>query len=391
MPGITIVGGRIIDGTGEEPAPSGVVMTDDGKIAAVGEVARLEAPAEAEVVDAAGLTVMPGLIDCHQHVGFGFAALHRLQLNLRRGTTTVAGVTSGPQGVELRTAIEEGLVDRCPRYWVGAVVGATGGHLRRTDDNEVGATADGPWEIRRAVREMSTRQVDFIKTAASGGFQWANEQVEHEDYTLEELCALAHESHARGKRVMVHAHSQPGLNHAIEAGCEMIHHGALIDDEALEGILREGLYYAPTLHITSEQVWSNESLPAHMRERMSRAHPVHREGVRKAHAMGIHLSVGTDGGPGDAAHEMMELCACGLSPLEAITCATHNSAEALGILDRTGTLKPGKDADLIIVRGDPLEDVAVLREPQNICLVMRAGRVEFADEEFRRHRRPEMQ
>lgn len=391
MPAIALVGARIIDGTGAQPLPDGALIVQDGKVAAVGEAADVQAPAEAEVVDAAGLTVMPGLIDCHQHVGFAFAALHRLQQNLRRGTTTVAGVTSGPAGVELRTAIEKRLVDRCPRYWVGAVVGATGGHLRRTDDNEVGATADGPWEIRRAVREMSMMQVDFIKTAASGGFQWPNEQVEHEDYTVEELCALAHEARSRGKRVIVHAHSQPGLNHAIEAGCEMIHHGALIDDEALEGILREGLYYAPTLHITSEQVWSKESLPAHMRERMSRAHPVHREGVRKAHAMGIHLSVGTDGGPGDAAHEMMELCACGLSPLEAITCATHNSAEALGILDRTGTLEAGKDADLILVEGDPLDDIAVLYRPDSIRLVMRAGRVEFTDEDFKRHWHPDVQ
>lgn len=389
MPGIAIVGGRIIDGTGAEPMPDGVVVVEEGKITAVGDGAEVQVPADAEQVDAAGLVVMPGLIDCHQHVGHGFAALHRLRRNLRCGTTTVAGVTAGPGGVELRTAIEQGQVDRCPRYWVGAVVGATGGHLRSTDGNVVGATADGPWDIRRAVREMSMMQVDFIKTAASGGFQWPNEQVEHEDYTFEELCALAHESRARGKRVMVHAHSQPGLNHAIEAGCEMIHHGALIDDEALEGILRENLYYAPTLHITSEQVWSNESLPAHMRERMSRAHPVHREGVRKAHEMGIHLSVGTDGGPGDAAHEMMELCACGLSPLQAIRCATHNSAEALGILDRTGTLEPGKEADLIVVQGDPLEDISVLYKAESIRLVMRAGRVEFTDEGYKQHWHPD--
>ncbi len=371
MSKLAIVGGTVIDGNGGTPLAGGTVIVSDGLIEAVGGAGTLPVPDGAEVIDATGKIVMPGLIDCHQHVGTGFVAVKRLQDNLRRGTTTVAGVTGGPGAVALRQAIADGLIDRCPHYWVGGVVDATGGHLEGLGGEGAWITADGPWEVRRAVRQMAKDRVDFIKTAASGGFQWEFERVEWEDYTLEELVALVEEAHAKDKRVVVHAHSQPGLNHAIAAGCDMIHHGALIDEEALHGIARRGLHYAPTLHITSKPVWTNPALPPHMRERMEHAHPIHREGVRTAHAMGLPMHCGTDGGPGDAAHELMELCDCGLSPMEAIVCATRNSAEALGILDRTGTLEPGKEADLIVVAGDPLADISVLYEAGNIALVMR--------------------
>ncbi len=388
MPSIAIVGGTIIDGTGAPPIPGGTLTIEGGKIAAVGEAALIEVPEGAEVVDARGKTVMPGLIDTHQHVGFHFGALRRLRECADRGTTTVAGVTSGPGGVPLREAIEQGLVDRCPRYFVGCVVGATCGHLRRTDANEPGITVDGPWEVRRGVREMVLAGADFIKASASGGFQWAEERVEWEDYTYEELLALTEEAHAKGRKVTVHAHSQPGLNHAIAAGCDNIHHGALIDDEALEGIGQRGLYYVPTLHITSEKVIGNTSFGPWTRERMAAAHPVHREGVSKAHAMGLKLAVGTDGGPGDAAHELIELCACGLSPMEAIVAGTRNSAESLGILDQTGTLETGKDADVIVVSGDPLADISVLYEKASINLVLRAGRLVAFDEPYKGHYHP---
>jgi imidazolonepropionase-like amidohydrolase len=380
-----ILGATLLDGTGASPVPDSALLIEGGQIVALGAS---DFPAEATVIEAPGLTLMPGLIDCHQHTSHRFGALRRLQLNLLRGATTVAGVTAGIPGVELRQAIETGVVRGCPRFWVGGVVGATEGHLRWTEENPSGFYADGPWEIRRGVRRLSAARVDFIKTCASGGFQFADEGVTNEDYTVTELTALVEEAHARQKRVIVHAHAQPGLNHAIAAGCDLIHHGALIDDEALAGIKQRGLYYTPTLHITSEPVWSGANFPDYTRERMKHAHPIHREGVRKAHELGLHLSVGTDGGPGDAAHELIELCACGLSPMEAIVCGTRNSAEALGIADVTGTLEPGKEADLLLVAGDPLQDIACLYDGASIRLVMRRGVVEYAVGDFHRYWQP---
>jgi imidazolonepropionase-like amidohydrolase len=383
-----IVGGRLIDGTGSDPIEPGAVLVEDRQIKWAGDAEDAQIPEDAEVIDAGGKTIMPGLIDAHMHVGFHFQALKRLRDCLDRGTTTVAAVTGGPGAVRLREAIEGGLVDRCPRYVVGCVVGATCGHLRRTDANVAGATADGPWEVRKGVREMVQAGADFIKASASGGFQWELERVEWEDYTSEELAALVHEAHAKDRPVAVHAHSQPGLNHAIRAGCDMIHHGALIDDEALEGIAQQDLYYVPTLHITSQMSYEHPSRGPWMKERMKHAHPIHREGVRKAHEMGLKMAAGTDGGPGDVAHELMELVACGLSPMEAIVAGTHNSAEALGILEKTGTLEPGKEADIILVSGDPLEDVSVLYQRDNIVLAMRGGKVGVVDEEHKQYLHP---
>ena len=386
-----ILNARVIDGTGREPIEPGAILVDGDTIEAVGEVGEISIPPDAERIDASGRTVMPGLIDAHMHVTRmpefldahghlteSLRAIGVLRSALSRGTTTVANVGGCPENVILREAISKGQVTGCARLLVGAMVNATGGHVR-------GRAADGPWEVRKAVREMIVAGVDFIKTAASGGFQWEHERIWWEDYTLEELTALVEEAHSKDKRVAVHAHSQPGLNHSIKAGCDMITHGALIDDEALEGIAAKDLYYIPTLYITSHWVLDRPSLAPHMRERMTEAHPVHRAGVRKAHQMGITIGVGTDGGPGDASRELVELVECGLSPMEALVAASHNTADALGILEQIGTLEPGKKADLLIVEGDPLENIAVLSEEANILLVMKGGKVEITDDVYKRH------
>jgi len=382
MAATAIVNCRIVDGLGGAPIERGAVLVRDSAIEAVGAADAVQPPPDCETVDAAGGTVMPGVIDGHMHVtgmpGLldsrghltnNLRAVGKLQACLRWGTTTVANVSGCPENVLLRKALENGEIRGCSRLLVGAMVNATGGHVR-------GRAADGPWEIRKAVREMVVAEVDFIKTAASGGFQWEHEDIAWEDYTYEELAALVDEAHRKGKRVAVHAHAQPGLDNSIRAGCDIITHGALIDDKALEGIREKDLWFMPTLYITSEPVWRRPSLPAHMRERMQAACPVHRAGVRKAHEMGLKMAVGTDGGPGHAMTELTELVKCGLSPMEAIVAGTRNTADALDILDRVGTLEPGKQADLLIVTGDPLDDITILTCQDNIALVMKGGEIE---------------
>jgi imidazolonepropionase-like amidohydrolase len=217
---------------------------------------------------------------------------------------------------------------------------------------------------------------DFIKTCASGGFQWEHEQLSNQDYTLEELRAVVDEAHARGRRVHVHAHAQPGLQNAIEAGCDVILHGAHIDEAALEGMAAKGLWYMPTLHITSEKAREGKNWPGYMTQRMETARPIHCAGVAKAHQMGIRIATGTDGGPGSIMNELCLLVECGLSSMEALVAATRSTAEVLGILDKSGTLEAGKRADLMVVEGDPLQEISFLTSRDAIRLVMKAGEVQ---------------
>ncbi len=381
MTAYAITNARIIDGTGAEPQTDATLVVRDEQIEAVGPASQIAVPNGAREIDASGMTVIPGIIDAHMHAGFGFAPIRKLQDSLARGVTTVANVNGGPEAPRLREAIEADLVRGCARYLCGAVVGCTYGHLHREDDNVAGVDADGPWEVRRAVRQMVQAGADFIKTAASGGFQWAAESLTWRNYTQEELDALVDEAHAWHRRVSVHAHTQPGINNAIMAGCDMIHHASYIDEEGLERLAASGLHLVPTLYITSERSYSREWLPRHIAERMEAASAPHRRNVRLAHEMGIPIAVGTDGGAGDAMFELQELVACGMTPMEAIVAGTRVTAEALGLDDEIGTLVPGKRADLVIVDGDPLAEIGILEDPDAIALVMRDGRTPLASVE----------
>jgi len=276
-------------------------------------------------------------------------------------------------------------VHGCARLAAGWVVSPTFGHVRFR-------TADGPWEVRKAVREMVQAGADFIKTAASGGFWGEDEDCSVRNYTFEEPGALVDEAHAWFRPVVVHAHTQPGINNSIRAGVDQIHHGAFIDEDGVRGIAERGLYYVPTLRVTCDKniaAWPDRPW---MEEEMTQARPIHREGARLAHELGVKIALGSDYPSskhawqiGDATlWELMELVGVGLTPTEAIVAATKTTARAHRLHD-IGTIEPGKRADLLIVEGDPLADVAVVYDPQSIRLVMKDGAVESVEDEYRAH------
>lgn len=376
---IAIVGGRLIDGTGAEPIEDSVIIATDGRIVGVGSAAEVPVPDDARTVDASGRTLIPGMFDLHVHLGGSpYRGVALLAKALSAGFTTIAHVASNQPEVTvpLREAIEIGFLPQCSRLLAGAVVNATNGHVK-------GRTADGPWEVRKAVREMVEQGADFIKTAASGGFATEAEEVWWRDYTAEELEALVDEIHAVGRKAIVHVHTQPGLNNAIRAGADQIHHGAFIDEEALLGIREKGLYFVPTLRVSSQrniEIKIAAGRPWEARK-MTEAHDGHRAGVRRAHELGVKLACGTDlpGTPpwdlDDAAWELIELVDCGLTEMEAIIVATRNSADAAGVLDKLGTLEVGKIADVVIVEGNPLDDISILFDRDNIRQVVKDGRV----------------
>ncbi len=381
MERIALTNGRVVDGTGRPEHVVGTILVEGSLIDSVGPDVRI--PEGCPVVDLRGRTVLPGLIDGHMHVTgmpglLDATARLRGQLEasellrecLQRGTTTVGHASGCEENLVLRDLIDEGALPGRARLLVSGVVTATGGHVR-------GEGADGPWEVRKTARRMAVEGFDFFKTCATGGFQWAHEALGRPDYTPEELDALVAEARMRGKHVHVHAHGQPGLGHAIDAGCDVILHGAAIDDAALEGIAERGLIFMPTLYITSERSWGDGTRAAHMTDRMRAAHGPHREGVARAHELGIPLATGTDGWPrpGALVHELAELVGCGLTPHDAIVAATCTTARALGVHERVGTIEAGKLADLLVVDGDPLADIGVLAAGDAVVLVMKEGRV----------------
>jgi imidazolonepropionase-like amidohydrolase len=381
---IALTNGRLIDGSEKPPLFPATLLTDGAVVAAAGPARKISLPEGCSVIDLQGRTILPGLIDGHMHVT-GMPGLLDAAANLRNqlraseilrecllwGTTTVGHAGGCEENLVLRDMIDKGTLKQRARLVVSGVVTATGGHVR-------GEGADGPWEIRKMVRQMALAGMDFYKTCATGGFQWAHEGLGTPDYSLEELQALVAEAHMRGRRVHVHAHAQPGIQNAIDAGCDVILHGANIDACALEGIAAKGLIYMPTLYITSRHIWGSGSLPEHMTGRMKAACKPHREGVAQARELGITIATGTDGGPrpGALMHELCELVDCGLTPQEAIIAATRNTADSLGIGDRLGTLQPGKLADCIVVEGDPLNDISILTSQESIAMVIKEGRIE---------------
>lgn len=385
-----ILHGTLIDGNGGTPVSDSYILIEGDYIKAVGRAEELKVPENVEIIDASGKYIIPGLIEGHAHYG-GYGCIPILQKSLQRGITSLACVCAGENGIELRNTIRDQKLRGCAKVIAGCIVTPTHGHVK---DYQYGP-ADGPWEVRRAVRHFAELEADFIKTAASGGFWDKNEKCAVRNYTREELDALADEAHAWDLKCVVHAHTQPGINNSIDAGIDQIHHGGFIDEEGVRKIKEKGLYYMPTLRVTSIRNLSAWPSRPWMQEEMALANPINRAGLKLAHEIGVKIMVGTDY-PGSAAewepgestsYEMMEMQACGMTPMELIVAATRTNAEGYGKLHEIGTIEAGKFADIVILNKTPLEDIAVLHEKETIAMVLRDGIVEYADHAYRDHYR----
>ncbi len=378
---------QFLDGCGGEPIRDAAVIIENGKVAYAGKEEGSPSSADYPVIDCAGATVIPGLIEGHAHVSGGISGIPVLRRSLQRGITTVCSVSANKTGVGTRDAIFDGKLRGCANLIVGYTITPTNGHVRFRD-------ANGPWEVRAAVREAAEATADFIKTAASGGFWGKYESCSIRNYTLEELEALVDEAHAWERPVVVHAHTQPGINNSITAGIDMIHHGAFIDEEGVRGIRAKDLYYMPTLRVTCDRnlaAWPDRPW---MIAEMRQSQPIHRAGVRLAHELGVRLALGCDY-PGSSAGwavgdstlwELGELVACGLTPFEALMTSTAN-ADAYHLRRHygIGTLEEGMSADLLVVRTDPLKDIMTLYDNRNFAMIVKAGNIEYATGEYIRY------
>jgi imidazolonepropionase-like amidohydrolase len=396
--------GMLIDGTGAPAVRDAIVHIDNGRIEAVTTASSIGSPATgAEVIDASGLTLLPGLIDCHDHIAFhGYELAKRWGLDEPRSTwhlrtATVArrilesGYTAvrdaGGLDVGFRVAIDEGLIAG-PRLVLSlAIISPTGGlgdrvspsgHRAPADNDPClpSSVADGVEAVRTTVRTMVRADADVIKCATTGG---ASSRAGHgpkdSEFTLEEMRALVDEAHALGRRVMCHALGGPGLRLAIEAGVDSIEHGCYLDEnrELIPMMAERGIFFVPTLTVYE---YHRQSPAPHVRERAHALRAHHVESIGRALAAGVKIVAGTDAGghghPNNAA-ELPLLVGAGMTPMQAIQAATSRAAECLGLEGQIGTIEKGKWADLVLVEGDPLRDVGILQDSRRIKRVIKGG------------------
>jgi len=400
-----ITNGTIIDGTESAPIENGAVLIENNIIRGVGPASDLEKPADAQIIDAQGGFILPGFVDTHVHLmakGFKmednmynplalhfYEALEYMRLTLEAGVTTVRDAGWADIGVKL--AAERNLFP-APRMQISVMpLSITGGHfdffLNSGFDMKLSypgfpqGICDGTHEVRKRAREVLRAGADVIKVMVTGGVMSANDSPQFTQFTVAELKAVVEEAHMRdGRRVMAHAHGVDGIKNAIKAGIHSIEHGTYIDKETSRMMVEKGAFLVPTSLVIDEnrkKALKGELPPYSIKEALEVA-KIHSENMQLAYQEGVQMVMGTDSGVIDHGHnlrEMQYLCEMGMEPLEAISAGTSKAAECLGWEDKVGSLQPGKLADVVVVKKDPVDDIVSLARSENILMVMKDGKI----------------
>jgi len=395
-----------------DPATAGathpaVVLIDEGRVVAAGPRDQVHVPADALHVDAEGLTVLPGLIDCHVHLciaGDGvvlaemlasppsltlLSAVVACRNTLDAGFTTVrdAGLTP----VAVRMAVERGYFPGPRMLLAVAILSQTGGHADQHFPCGVSvmwnpspdlpeSVVDGAEPMRHRVREVIRAGADWIKICTSGGVISPGDSPHHATFTPGEIEAAVQEAAAQGRKVMSHAQAAAGIKNALRAGVTTIEHGIWIDDEACRLFQDGDRALVPTLVAPRWVIRHAEAgrMPAFAAEKGRAVAEDHRQSVRRAIDGGVTVAFGTDAGVGPHGtngEEFLALQELGMSPADCIRSATTVAARVLDLSGRAGTLEVGAFGDLIGVPGDPLEDLELLARPENVRLVVKGGDV----------------
>lgn len=394
---LAIRAGRMIDTQNGATINNAIILIEGEKITAAG--AGLTIPADAEVIDLGGKTVLPGLIDCHTHVtsqpanyyedlfrkspiDVAITAHVYARRTLEAGFTTIRDVGAGEFiDVALRNAINRGEIAG-PRMLVATLtVGATGGH---GDTNgfspylkfgSFSGIADGVDEVRKLVRFEIKQGADLIKILATAGVLSEEDSVGAPQFSQEEMNAIVEEAKMWGRRVAAHAHGAEGIKRAIRAGVTSVEHGSFLDEEGIRMMKERGTYLVADIYnddyILAE--YSRLGYPDKIIEKERLVGRTQRENFQKAARAGVKLAFGTDAGVyphGWNGKQFAHMVKWGLTPMQAIQAATVNAADLLGWNDKVGVIAPGAFADIIAVDGDPLKDVAEL---EHVKFVMKGG------------------
>jgi imidazolonepropionase-like amidohydrolase len=402
---VLVQAGALIDGRSDTPRREVTIVVEGDRIGEVAPGYRAAAPGET-VIDLRQLTVLPGLIDMHVHLGSQLSPssyIERFTLNpadtaleaasharitLRAGFTTVRNLgDSHNVTIALREAIRKGWVEGPRVYTAGKSLATTGGHADPTNGYAAELAGDpgpeqgvlnGPEDARKAVRQRYKEGADLIKLTATGGVLSLARNPDNPQFTDEELRAVVSTATDYGFAVAVHAHGAEGMKRAIRAGVDSIEHGTRLDDEVVKLMLEHGTYLVATLsagRFTAEMAKLPGWFPEVVRPKAAAIGAVGAQGFSKAYKAGVKIAFGTDTAVsphGDNAKEFVYMVEAGMPPMKAIQAATLEAARLLRAESDLGTVEKGKLADLVAVRRDPLADVAAL---QDVAFVMKGGTV----------------
>src|SRR5207253_9440929 len=407
---IVLKAARMFDGKSKSLVTNSVVVVQGDKMVDVGS--NVAVPSDAKVIDLGDMTLSPGFMDAHTHLTLDFTGnfnekrLKELQTNvsemtlmaisyaratLEAGFTTVRDLGSrfvgSPEFVDvaLRNAINHGITPGPHMLVATKGIGATGGHFdstggyrdklfgREPDPSE--GIADGPDEIRKAVRFEVKNGANVIKAAASGGVLSLADEVDTPQLTPAEMAALVDESHRLRKKVAVHCHGDQAAKEAIEAGVDSIEHGSFMKPDMLTLMKNKGIYLTPTLMATERIMSKIDNYTAALQAKAKAAAAARSDTSRNAVKMGIKVSFGTDAAVfphGQNAKEFKLMVDLGMQPIDALKTATGNAADLFGIAQKTGTLEKGKFADVIAMPGDPTADITAT---ERVSFVMKEGKI----------------
>lgn len=381
-------GGLFFDGT--EFYEQHALLVEGQKIKAFGNATEFQG-FSGEIVDTSGMTITPGLIDCHVHLFYSaeddplaaaqkldlsdnlLVALKNAQKTLEGGITTLRDC-GGREYIEraVRDAINKGDFEGPTLRVAGKVICMTGGH-----GVPLAREADGIQDVIKAVREQLKENVDHIKLIATGGVMTEGVDPEDAHLTQAELKAAVDEAKRFNKPVACHAQAASGILNAVLAGVNSIEHGIYMDEECIKEMLAHGTYLVPTL-CAVEGIKSSNA-PDYMKEKIERIEKIHQKAIMAFYRAGGHIAMGTDAGtPGNLhgtnANELRAMLNLGMSLKDVLKSATQNAAALMNITDR-GLLAEGAYADLLIANGDVRKDIRVLSDTQNHAFVVKEGRV----------------
>ena len=388
----------VIDGFGSV-IENGSILIDGDRIVGIGRAGEPHdmkggETESMEVIDLHGKAVIPGLIDCHVHLSHDASAdphgsligdpdpltTIKTALNARHtlesGITTVRDLGSKNYiNLHVRDAIFSGLIPGPRILSAGLMICMTGGH-----GWQIGLEADGPDEVRKAARLQIKKGVDVVKFMATGGVMTPGVEPGAAQFTLDELKAGVEAAHKASRKTAAHAQGREGIRNAVLAGIDSIEHGIYLDDEIIELMLAKGIFLVPTLSapINILSRGKKAGIPDYIVEKTKRVADTHFKSLTRAREAGVKIAMGTDAGTpfnrhGSNTFELRYLVENGFSPSEALISATSMAAELLGLQNLVGTISPNKSADLLILQGNPLEDISILCDPRNIWAVYKSG------------------